>query len=137
MSLPAVKYGTLEQRYLEMDRINALKCCKGSFDAHMAISEKGVSEMQWWLCNLDGSFNPIRHPQVDVTLYSYCSLAGWGVVMNGTLTGGRWSVMEVNSPINCLQLSAVPFTLMCFHVPLSRKHAKLIIDKYYCGCCHK
>ena len=89
MSLPAVKYGTLEQRYLEMDRINALKCSKGNFDAHMAISEKGVSEMQWWLCNLDGSFNPIRHPKVDVTLYSHSSLAGWGGVMNGLSTGGR------------------------------------------------
>ena len=74
-SLPAVKYGTLYLRYLEMDKI---KCSKGNFYAHMAISEKGVSEMQWWLCNLDGSFNPIRHSQVDVTLYSDASLAGWG-----------------------------------------------------------
>ena len=111
-----------------MDRINAPKCSKGNCDAHMAISEKGVSEMQWWLCNLDGSFNPIRHPKVDVTLYSHSSLAGWGVVMNGISTGGRWSVTEVNSPINCLELLAVWFALRCFHVPLSGKHAKLMID---------
>lgn len=48
-SLPAVKYGTLYYRYLEMDKINALKCSQGYFDAHMATSQKGVSEMQWWL----------------------------------------------------------------------------------------
>lgn len=110
-----------------MDRINALKCSKENFDAHMAISEKGVSEMQRWLCNLGGSFNPIRHPPVDVTLYSHSSLAGW-VVMNGISTGGRWPVTEVNSPINCLELLAVPFALRCFHVSLSGKHAKLMID---------
>ena len=55
-----------------------LKCSKGNIVAHIVISEKGVSEMQWWLCNLDGSFNPIRYPQVDLTLYSDASLAKWG-----------------------------------------------------------
>ena len=80
-----------------MDKINALKCSKGNVVAHMVISEKGVSEMQWWLCNLDGNLNPIRHPQVDVTLYSDAYLAEWGAVINDISTGRRWSVTEANS----------------------------------------
>ena len=87
-SLLAVKYGTLYYRYLEMDKINALKYAKGNVEANIAILEKGVSKMKWWLSNLDGSFNTIRHPEVDVTLYSDASLEGWGVVMNDISTGG-------------------------------------------------
>ena len=108
--------------------INALKCSNGNFVAHMVISEKGVSEMQWWLCNLVGSLNPIRHPQVDVILYSDASLAEWGAVINDISTGRRWSVTEANSHINCLELLAVLFALRCFHASLSGKHVQLMID---------
>ena len=121
-SLPAVKYVTLYYRYLKMDKINTLKCSKGNFDAHKAISEKSVSEMHWWLRNLDGSFNPIRHPQVDVTLYSDASLAGWGAVMNDISIRGRWSVTEAKSHINSLELLAALFALRYFHASLSGKH---------------
>ena len=127
-SLPAVKYGTLYYRYLEMNKINALKYVKGNFEAIMAISEKGVSEMQSWLSNLDGSFNTIRHPPVDVTLHSDASLEDWGAVMNDISTGGRWSVIEAHSHINCLELLAVLFALKCFYISLSGKHVKLMID---------
>ena len=127
-SLPAVKYGTLYYRYSEMDKINALKCSKGNVVAHVVISEKGVSEMQWWLCNLDGSLNPICHRQVDVTLYSDASLAEWGAVINDISTGRRWSVTEANSHINCLELLTVLFALRCFHTSLSGKHVQLMTD---------
>ena len=127
-SLPAVKYGTLNYRYLEIDKINALKCSKGNVVVHMVISEKGVSEMQWWLCNLDGSFNPIRYPQVDVTLYSDAYLAEWRAVMNDISTGRRLSVTEANSHINCFELLAVLFALRCFHASLSGKHVQLMIE---------
>ena len=105
-----------------------LKCSKGNVVAHIVISEKGVSEMQWWLCNLDGSFNPIRYPQVDLTLYSDASLAKWGAVMNDISTGRRWSVIDANSHINCLELLAVLFALRSFHASLSGKHVQLMID---------
>ena len=102
-----------------MDKFNALQCSKGNVVAHMVISEKGVSEMQWWLCNLDGSLNPIRHPQVDVTLYSDASLAEWGAVINDISAGRGWSVTEANSHINWLELLAVLFALWCFHASLT------------------
>ena len=111
-----------------MDKFNALQCSKGNVVAHMVISEKGVSEMQWWLCNLDGSLNPIRHPQVDVTLYSDASLAEWGAVINDISAGRGWSVTEANSHINWLELLAVLFALSCFHASLSGKHVQLMID---------
>jgi len=44
-SLPAVRYGTLYYRYLEMDKITALKQSKGDFEASMSVSRQGISEM--------------------------------------------------------------------------------------------
>ena len=38
-SLPGVQYGALYYRYLEMDKIAALKNAKGNFDAPMCISK--------------------------------------------------------------------------------------------------
>ena len=98
---------------MDPDKINALKCSKGNFDAHMAISGKGVCEMQWWLCNFDGSSNPIRHPQVDVTLYS-ADASPAGISPVGISTGGKWSVTEANSHINCLELLTVLFAVRLF-----------------------
>ena len=127
-SLPAVKYGALYYRYLEIDKVNALKYSKGDFEANMAISDNGVSEIKWWLGHLDVSFNSICHPPVDVTLYSDASLVGWGAVMNEISTGGRWSSTEAHHHINCLELLAALFALKCFQTSLSGKHVKLMID---------
>ena len=69
-SLPAVKYGALYYRYLEMDKVNALKYSKGDFEANMAISDNGVSELKWWLGHLDVSFNPF----VTLQLMLHCTL---------------------------------------------------------------
>ena len=81
-SLPGVKYGALYYRNLEMNKVAALKLAKGNFDGRMCISHNGISELNWWLCYLDNSFNTIRCSPVDVTLYSDASLQGWGAVMD-------------------------------------------------------
>ena len=72
-----MKYGALYYRYLEMDKIKALKQSKGDFDALMSVSKKGVADMKRWLHNLDDSYNDICHPPADITLYLDASLMGW------------------------------------------------------------
>ena len=94
----------------------------------MTVSNQGIIEMNWWLCNLRHSFNVICHPPVDVTLYSDASLMGWGAVMDNISTGGRWSTVEARKHINYLELLAALFALKCFHTSLSGKHVKLMID---------
>ena len=127
-SLPAVRYGALYYRYLEMDKIMALKQSKGDFEASMSVSKEGISEIRWWLDNLDGSYNTICHPPVDIVLYSDASLMGWGAVMNKTSTGGRWSPTEAEHHINYLELLAAFFALKCFQTSISGNHVKLMID---------
>ena len=127
-SLPAVQYGALYYRYLEMDKVQALNLSKGNFEADMTVSNQGIIEMKWWLCNLCHSFNVICHPPVDVTLYSNASLMGWAAVMDNISTGGRWSTVEARKHINYLELLAALFALKCFHTSLFGKHVKLMID---------
>lgn len=127
-SFPGVKYGALYYRYLEMDKIRAVKQSKGDFDSLMSVSKKGVADMKWWLHNLDDSFNDICHLPVDITLYSDASLMAWGAVMNDTSTGGRWSPSEAENHITCLELLAALFALKYFQSSLSGKHLKTMID---------
>ena len=127
-SLPGVKYGALYYRNLEMNKVAALKLAKGNFEETMCISHNGISELNWWLCNLDSSCNTIRCPPVDVTLYSDASLQGWGAAMNKKSTGGMWLPTESEHHINYLELLAAFFALQCFHSSLSGKHVKIMID---------
>ncbi|XP_044179907.1 uncharacterized protein LOC114968520 [Acropora millepora] len=127
-SLPGVKYGALYYRNFEMNKVAALKLTKGNFEETMCISHNGISELNWWLCNLDSSFNTIRCPPVDVTLYSDASLQGWGAVINKKSTGGMWLPTESQHHINYLELLAAFFALQCFHSSLSGKHVKIMID---------
>ena len=127
-SLPGVKYGTLYYRNLEMDKVVALKVAKGNFDDSMCLCHKGISELNWWLCNRDSSVNTIRRPPVDITMYSDASFQGWGAVMNDMRTGGRWFPAESEHHINSLELLAAYFATQCFHSSLSGKHVKIVID---------
>ena len=94
-SLPAVQYGALYYRYLEMDKVQALNLSKGNF-----VFNQGIIEMKWRWCNPCHSFNVICHPPVDVTLYSDASLMGWGALMDNISTGGRWSTVKARKHIN-------------------------------------
>ena len=46
-SFPAVQYGKLHYRYLEMDKIEALRVHKGNYNSIMSISPKGKEDLQW------------------------------------------------------------------------------------------
>ena len=107
-------------RWIKYSPINL---SKGNFEADMTVSNLGIIEMKWWLCNLCHSFNV-----VDVTLYSDASLMGWGDVMDKISTKGRWSTVEARKHITYLELLTALFTPKCFHPSLSGKHVKLMID---------
>ena len=71
-SLPGVKYGALYYRNLEMNKVAALKLAKGNFEETMCISHNGISELNWWLCNLDSCFNTIRCPPCRCNFVFWC-----------------------------------------------------------------
>jgi len=133
-SFPAVQYGKLHYRYLEMDKIEALRVHKGNYNSIMSISPKGKEDLQWWYHNIENSFCTIHPLTVDIVLYSDASLTGWGAALHNTSTGGQWSHLESLNHINFLELNAAYFALKSFRVALSSKHVKIMIDNTAAVC---
>ena len=126
--LPAVPFGGIHYRTLENDKIQALKMSKGNFDAPMALSKLALSDVDWWLSNVNNSFGYICRPPSDLTLYSDASLSGWGAVLDSISSGGPWSPTEAMYHINVLELLAAYFALKSFRTQVANKHVKLMID---------
>lgn len=117
-AFPGVQYGQLYYRYIERDKINALKQNKGHFDRPMTLSEDAKIELQWWIKNVESSVNFIRRPSPTVEIRTDASGAGWGATNLHTHTGGRWYHLELlnvqNNDINYLELLAAFFGLQGF-----------------------
>ena len=65
-SFGAVTYGRLFHRFIEIDKINALKLSKGKFDAPCVLSPTAKGEIYWWRQNiLNSSRKMISAPTVD------------------------------------------------------------------------
>ena len=127
-SLSAVRYGALYYRALEKDKVEDLKISKGNCEAKMQISPKARYELNWWLANLNTSFNTIDHPPIDFTLTSDASFKCWGASMGDESTGGQWAPKELED-IHILELRAALFALKCFKKSIiSGKHVKIMID---------
>lgn len=125
---PAVQFGQLYTRYLEMDKIAALRVSKGDFDANMMLSEAAKLEIFWWISNVDHSSKTMLEPDVDLRLYTDASLLGWGAVCLGHSTGGRWSDEESRLHINPLELRAVLFGLRSLCGSVSGLHIRVCSD---------
>ena len=87
-SFPGVAHGPLYYRALELNKTEALKLCKGNFDAHTTLSADSKLELQWWVHNIVESTNVISRDQPSHVLTTDASLTGWGVVYKGNHTGG-------------------------------------------------
>ena len=51
-SFPAVQYGPLFYRHLEMNKIQALKLNNGNFDSCLRLSDQSKSDITWWKDNV-------------------------------------------------------------------------------------
>lgn len=51
-SLPAVQYGPLYYRSLEIDKNTALQQNNGNYEATMTLSSESVSDLSWWVTSL-------------------------------------------------------------------------------------
>ena len=104
-NFPSVEFGPLHYRNLEKDKIQALTASKGNYQGRVQLSKSSRGELQWWIDNIASSHKCITHEKPSVTLQSDASTAGWGAVLSGQSTGGRWSYNNSN-------------TLMCWNLEL-------------------
>lgn len=73
----AVDYGLNHIKKLEKDLINALRRCKGDFDAKFYISPQGLEDIKWWRDHVHAAQGLIRTNNPDFTLTSDASNIGW------------------------------------------------------------
>jgi ribonuclease HI len=106
-AIPAIRYAQVYTRSLECDKIAALQLNNGNYLSKATISEESKSDCQWWLANIEASFNLINSDQFDATLYTDASLSGWGGVRCNDHCKGYWSNDDRSCHINELELRAV------------------------------
>ena len=128
-AFPAVLWGPLFYRELEKEKAQAVKKNKGNFEASMSLSLKAVTELDWWITNVESSCYPLLKSDPEVELKTDASSSGgWGAVCSSHQTGGRWSKEEQKYHINVLELLAVEYGLKSFESMLQGKHVKVLSD---------
>ena len=86
----AVTYGRLFYRFIEIDKINALKISKGKFDAPCVLSPTAKYEICWWRQNVqNSSWKMISAPTVDYIIHTDASNLRWGAHDEEQIINGR------------------------------------------------
>ena len=126
-SFEAVPHGPLHYRFLENDKINALKLNKGNFDAKVCLSPLAIDECHWWRDNIHTSFRTILPLPISHTIYTDASELGWGATDTVTTANGRWTIAEQTQHINVLELMAIKFAVLSF-ITTGYTHIRIMSD---------
>ena len=124
---PAVKFGPLHNRTLERVKINGIKCFNGDFDCPIALTKDAYDDLEWWIGNIDNSFNDICIPNHDIVLTTDASLLGWGAVYNNFKSRGVWNFQGRLFHNNFLELEAILLGLISL-VKAQHNHIKIVTD---------
>ena len=124
---PAFRYAELHTKWLEMEKIEALRLHRGNFNARMRLSATAKLELNWWIRNVGNSGRAIRESQPEMILFTDASSEGWGAHVGPLATGGRWSEEEKDLHINALELRAIYFGLRCLGEGQD-KHIRVMSD---------
>ena len=65
-SFPGAMHGPLYYRNLESNKSQALKTSRGNFDAHMSLSMEISQEFNWWIDNVETTYNVVSHDRPNI-----------------------------------------------------------------------
>ncbi|CAB4032873.1 Transposon Ty3-G Gag-Pol poly, partial [Paramuricea clavata] len=127
-SFPGVMYGPLYYRELDKDKTQALKEAKGDFDVTMTLSQGAKTELHWWECHVENSFQKLTHEEPQHKITTDASLSGWGAEYQDISTGGMWTKSEATNHINYLEMLAIFLGLQTFAKNLNNTHIRIMCD---------
>ena len=127
-SFPAVMYGPLHYRSIDMDKNEAIKKSKGNVNSSMTLSSSSIEDLHWWAVSLPSAFNVVQHSEYEIVIHTDASTTGWGGVLGDLSTGGQWTPAESLYHINYLEIVAVLMTPKAFHNYVKDKHVCVFID---------
>ena len=135
-SFPGVMFGPLYFGQLERDKMEALKCSKGVFDAFMTISDTARQGLEWWVMHVDStnSYNVISHGEPTIVLFTHVSFTGWGCSLNNISTGGNWTAEEANNHLNYLELFGIFLVLQSLSLTIKGQYVKVMVDNITALC---
>ena len=127
-SFPGVMLGPLHFRALDMNKTEALRVAKGSYNHRMHLSDDAKNDLTWWINNVESSFNVVDHGKPNVIITSDASKTGWGCTCNGNKSGGLWTSEEKAHHINYLEMKAAFFAIRSFLKDVLHSHVKILLD---------
>lgn len=72
-SFPAVMYGPLYYRQLKQEKSHAIKDNHSNYEAFMLLFTDAKTELQWWIKNIENSFNVVNHDPPPLTIITDAS----------------------------------------------------------------
>lgn len=127
-SFPAVKYGKLHYRELEIEKISALKNNQGNFDKIITLSLESIKELIWWSTNILTAYKSLIQKPFKRTIFCDASKLGWGIYSKGVKNGGRWMPNVALLHINELELLAIYHGVRAFCAQYINVHIKVMCD---------
>ena len=118
---PAVPMGPLHYKYIEIVKNRHLLEHKGNFDAKVKLQSRELTDISWWLNNIQFQQKSLVFHQTKLELYTDASLSGWGAKLGTETTWGDWAVTD-SAHINALELKAVLFGLQALCSDLNNTH---------------
>ena len=88
---------------IERDKTIALRNNQCDFDAYTPLSDEAVSELNWWINNVDSAYNVVSHENTALTIKTDASHIGWDAMCDNILTGGNWEFEGSQWHINELE----------------------------------
>ena len=128
-TFPAVPYGPVFYRHMEMSKTQSLKLNAFNFDRRIIISSPCKAEINWWLNEGIHSSKSLTLENPSVFLTTDASTAGWGAhPSTSEFTQGFWSPEEQLLHINVLELKAVLMGLVTLCHQYQNSHILIHID---------
>lgn len=125
-SFPGVEFGQLHYRHIESDKNYALKENFGNFEAKMTLSDNSLTDLEWWMQNLNTAQRKISHGHPAIVSFTDASKTGWGRKLKMV------KVLEVYGQkmrhINSLELLAVKFSLISLLHGSHSNHVRIMSD---------
>lgn len=124
-----VDYSKAHIKGLETDKNTALALAgRDGFEGFMSLSEIAITDLKWWLLNLEGASKLVSVKSPTVTFQTDASLLGWGAVSDSRVVNGKWSLEESSLHINALETLAVLKAVEALFSNKYNTHFKLLSD---------
>ena len=112
-TFPASTYGPLYYRYLEKEKIAALKLSKGDYDQKMTLGHKARDDLYCWLNNIQNMYAPIQKKPITKQMTTDASKnKGWGAAMEEISIGGAWKASYKPLFQNCYILLSKKYIIL-------------------------